>query len=46
MSKRYGRVLAANARIIERLERAGFTLSLWGYAHRGSANGILPRPTG
>ena len=35
---------ARNARIIERLERAGFTLSLWGYAHRGSANGIFTRP--
>jgi hypothetical protein len=28
------------------MERAGFTLSLWGYAHRGSANGIFTRPKG
>ena len=35
-----------NGRIIERMERAGFTLSLWGYAHRGSANGIFTRPKG
>jgi len=30
----------------ERLEGAGFTLSLWGYAHRGSANGIFTRAGG
>src|SRR5205823_10258676 len=35
-----------NRRIIERIERAGFTLSLWGHAHRGSANAIFTRAQG
>ena len=35
---------ARNQRIIKQLEAAGFVLSLWGYAHRGSANAIFTRP--
>jgi FkbM family methyltransferase len=37
---------ARNARIVERLERAGFDLSLWGRNQGGCANGIFTRPRG
>jgi FkbM family methyltransferase len=37
---------ARNARIVERLERAGFDLSLWGRNQGGCANAIFTRPLG
>jgi FkbM family methyltransferase len=37
---------ARNARIVERLDRAGFALSLWGRNQGGCANALFTRPAG